>query len=196
LRIRRGWCWIYRGLLVEGAALTQKASRVLQLLELEALRARYHSFEPRMLEIKRVTGRSLVLLEIIQTASSHSERRAQAREARLLPWHLRILVRRFELATDGIWLRVLSSNDRGPDELTVFVEFNERGRRVLAGNSLALSSALAFIRRFLWLGFFTVAVVVITLYLGERVWRQGWQQALVGICAVVAFTVLTRKLWR
>jgi hypothetical protein len=91
---------------VGDAALEQKASRILQLLELEALRARYRSFESQMLELRRFSGLSLVPLEVIQSASSTSERQAQSREAKRLPWLPRIAVRRFELAADGIWLRI------------------------------------------------------------------------------------------
>jgi hypothetical protein len=181
---------------VEGATLTQKASRVLQLLELEALKARYRTFEHRMVEIKRITGRSLVLLEILETVSSRDERQAQAREARLIPWHLRILVRRLELAADGVWLRIASYPERGGDELTVSVELNSRGVQVLSGAAPARSSGLRLARRSLWCVLIAIGVVLVVGSYDERVVKLGWLQGLAGVIAVVVITLLFRRFRR
>jgi hypothetical protein len=183
---------------VKDAALEQKASRILQLLELEALRARYRLYEPQMRQLRRFSGRSLVVLDVIQSASSVSERQAQSQEARRLPWLPGIAARRLELAADGIWLRILSSSDRGPDELIVSIELNSRGEQVLSGTRRALSSAARSVRRSLSLSYFATALVLIGAVYADRVWQLGWRQGLIGIFATVAFIVVIQWLrrWR
>jgi hypothetical protein len=174
---------------VDDAALSEKASRILRDLELESLRAQYRS-------LKSQISNRVFYLQTLEIASTSSQVQAQQREALLLNCLPGILARRLELAADGIWPKIVSYSERGGDELVVFVSLNERGQRVLTGASPALSGAVRFVRRFIWIGCCAAGLILVGMYLAERIWRSGWQQTLVTLLAVVGFTVLTRKLWR
>ena len=174
-------------------SLSEKASQVLRDLELQSLRSRFGLARPRT---KSSNGRYSFYFDPIGFASTKAEREALLAEAQWLNRFRKIVLRRVELAIDGIWPSVVAYSEPGHEELAVFVEFTERGRRVLVETGPALSSALAFVRRVLSLGIVAVALVAVPLYLGERVLRQGWQQTLISISVLVAFVVLTRRPWR
>jgi hypothetical protein len=172
---------------VGNAALSEKASRILRDLELESLRALYRSLK------SQTSNRFFYTLQI---ASISSQVQEQQREALLLNCLPRILARRLELAADGIWPKLVSYSERGGEQLVVLVSLNERGQRVLTEASPALSGAVRLVRRFIWIGCCVAALMLVCVYLGERIWRLGWQHTLVTLLAVVGVTVLTRKFWR
>jgi hypothetical protein len=174
---------------VGDAALSENASRILRDLELESLRAFYRSLKTR-------PSKGFIYLQTLQVASTSNQIQAQQRQALLLNCLPRILARRLELAADGISLKVVSDSERGDQELVVLVSLNERGARVLTGASPALSGAVRFVRRFIWIGCCAVGLIFLGMGFSERIWRLGWQHTLAVLLAVVAITFLARKLLR
>jgi hypothetical protein len=108
----------------------------------------------------------------------------------------RIAMRFIELATIGIRPRVVSYSEPGNTHLTVHVSYNERGRRTLDGSGFALSEAIRVGRKYLSVGYYAIAIVLLLFVFADRILRLGWGPTLVGLVLVVAAIVLSRRMWR
>ncbi|MEJ0074377.1 MAG: hypothetical protein WDO17_02850 [Alphaproteobacteria bacterium] len=174
-------------------ALAERAEAILRDLELPALRSRYRFYQTLGF------GRNLPCFysEPYERGSSQADAKLLYREARELNKHPRIIVRLVELALDGIRPRMVCDVSYGDSsQLVLLVEFGERGRRVIEGSRIGLSEISRLTRKFLWIGYYLIAIGLLLFVFADRIGRVGWLPTLVGLALVVALVIFTRRMWR
>jgi hypothetical protein len=174
--------------------ISETAAKILRDLELPALRARFLALDPSMREIKSSSGGFYFYLDTYEFALSQDEREALRAKVRAV--NERLIARRVELAADGIWPKAVAYAEAGSEHLTVFVEFGERGRKILQGSGVALSALLAPTRRYLGLGLTIGGILLVAVVVMDRINRQGWTATLIGLCVLVTFVIVIRRIFR
>ena len=177
---------------MSAVSLTDDVAVVLRELEIAALRARY-----RMLKDMGIVPFPWFYCDLPELQDGRIARGAEAKIANELSRSPKILLRRTELWIDGIKPLVTIFPDVGPPRsVSIHVILSERGRRVLEGSGFALSEAIRAARKFVWVGYYVVAIVLLLVIFSDRFAHIGWGRTLAGLSLVVLAALLIQRAWR
>jgi hypothetical protein len=176
---------------MDKAELRERETQILDDLSLPALRAHYR----RQPVVTSSSGHLYIYTGPYDFWPSSEDTLIMA-IANALNRRLAILIRRIELAADGIWPNVVAYSEPGNVHLSVFVEFNKRGDRVLSGSGIALSSALHVLFRFMRSIYFLLALVIFPIAIYSRFTDQGWVRASIGLGMLLVIAFFFNRLFK
>ncbi len=175
---------------------------LLQDLTLEGLRAVYRergsysasNGKSRMFLRSYSTGSAYTGLASLGSSSRDKENlRRQERQLRRSP---RVAVRSLELLADGIYPFIEIEREYSFIALSAFADLSPRGVRLLEGKGIGFSTIIRSIRRTLIASWWVLAVLLIPIYLWERIGKQGLMFTVAGLAVLLIFQYFWMRLFR
>jgi hypothetical protein len=126
--------------------------------------------------------------------SGTAQEQAQVAHALALNREPRFKARFAELAAFGVWPKVVSYSEMGGSHLMTMVEFDASGRRALVASPIW--KVWWFVRPYLQIIYWAIALCLVLIALGERIWKSNGAYSVISIIAVIAVIFLGRRLSR
>jgi hypothetical protein len=166
--------------------------KILQDLTLEALRATYR--ERRSYE--SVNGWQRIFLRSYGAGFVPSDEARMQNQQRALSRNPSLVMRAIELRADGIYLFVEVEREYNLLDLSAFVDLSPRGVRLLEGKGIGFSTIIRSVRRTLIACWWVLAVLLIPIYLWERIGKQGLMFTVAGLAVLLIFQFFWMRLFR